>query len=110
MDSQKEIAFKEIDIHEAKTMIENEDVQVIDSREEDEHQSGHVPGAINIPHMETFSRISEIDTTKPILFICKSGQRSAVAAEFAFAAGLKNDLYNVSGGHDAWIDSKYEIE
>ena len=102
--------FKIIDVHEAKAMIDNQDVQVIDSREADEHESGHVPGALNIPHMETFNRISEISTEKPVLFICKSGQRSAVAAEFASAAGLKNDLYNVDGGHDAWIESSYPID
>tara|TARA_Y100000996_G_scaffold259370_1_gene204216 strand:+ start:380 stop:712 length:333 start_codon:yes stop_codon:yes gene_type:complete len=109
MTDQENNVFKVIDVHEAKSMIDTQDVQIIDSREVDEHESGHVPDSINIPHMETFNRISEIDTDKPVLFICKAGQRSAVAAEFAFAAGLTNELYNVDGGHDAWEESGYPM-
>ncbi|MFB0901062.1 MAG: rhodanese-like domain-containing protein [Dehalococcoidia bacterium] len=110
MNSSQDSSFKKIDVHEAKKMIEKGDVQIIDSREADEHTEGHVPDSINIPHMETFNRLSEIETNKPVLFICKSGQRSAVALEFAIAAGLTNDLYNVEGGHDAWTESGYELD
>ena len=109
MTDQEKKAFEVIDVHEAKSMIDTQVVQFIDSREVDEHESGHVPDSINIPHMETFNRISEIDTDKPVLFICKAGQRSAVAAEFAYAAGLTNELYNVDGGHDAWEESGYPL-
>ena len=83
-------------------MIENGDVQVIDSREPWEYDEGHVPGAHNITHMATLPRARELATDKPILFVCKSGQRSAVAAEFAATMGL-TDLYNVEGGTLAWI-------
>jgi len=71
MTDQENNAFKVIDVHVAKSMIDSEDVQIIDSREVDEHESGHVPNSINIPHMETFNRISEIATDKPVLFIEK---------------------------------------
>jgi rhodanese-related sulfurtransferase len=101
--------FTRIDVHEAKEMIDNGDVQVIDSRELYEHAEGHVPGSLQIAHMATLPRASELATDKPILFICKSGQRSAVAAEFAASVGL-TDLYNVEGGHDAWIAAGYEVD
>ena len=101
--------FTRIDVHEAKKMIDEGDVQVIDSREPDEHASGHVPGSLNIPHMATLPRADALAKDRPILFICKSGQRSAVAAEFAAALGLQ-DLYNVEGGHDAWREAGYELE
>ena len=90
-------------------MIEQGDVQVVDSREPWEHFEGHVPGSLNIPHMATLPRGKELAPDKPILFICKSGQRSAVAAEFAATLGL-SDLYNVEGGHDAWQKAGYELE
>ncbi len=101
--------FTRIDVQEAKEMIDNDDVQVIDSREMHEHAEGHVPGSLQIAHMATLPRASELATDKPILFICKSGQRSAVAAEFAAAVGL-TDIYNVEGGHDAWIEAGYEVD
>lgn len=101
--------FTRIDVHEAKAMIDAGNVQVIDSREPHEHHDGHVPGSLNIPHMATVPRGKDLATDRPIVFICKSGQRSAVAAEFAAALGLK-DLYNVEGGHDAWAKAGYEME
>jgi rhodanese-related sulfurtransferase len=101
--------FSRITVQEAKEMIDNGDVQVIDSREGWEHEEGHVPGSLNIPHMATLPRARDLATDKPILFICKSGARSAVAAEFAATMGL-TDLYNVEGGIIAWANAGYEVE
>ena len=101
--------FTRIDVHEAKGMIDGRDVQIVDSREPDEHAESHVPDSFNIPHMATLVRAEELATDRPILFICKSGQRSAVAAEFAASLGL-SELYNVEGGHDAWREAGYEME
>ncbi|MCA9847548.1 MAG: rhodanese-like domain-containing protein [Dehalococcoidia bacterium] len=101
--------FTRIDVQEAKKMIDEEDVQVIDSREPHEHAEGHVPGSIQIQHMATMAQAAKIARDKPVLFICKSGQRSAVAAEFAAALGI-TDIYNVDGGHDAWRAAGYPLE
>jgi rhodanese-related sulfurtransferase len=59
--------------------------------------------------MATLPRGAELARDKPILFICKSGQRSAVAAEFAATLGL-TDLYNVEGGHEEWAKAGYPME
>ena len=101
--------FTRIDVHEAHAMIEEGGVQVVDSREMHEHADGHVPGSLNIPHMATLTRATDLAEDRPILFICKSGQRSAVAAEFAATLGL-TDLYNVEGGHDDWAEAGYPME
>ena len=105
----EEEPFTRISVDEAKELIDGGDVQVVDSREPYEHEEGHVPGSINIPHMATLPRASKLATDRPILFICKSGQRSAVAAEFAAAVGL-TELYNVEGGHDDWAEAGYPME
>ena len=81
-------------------------MQVVDSREMHEHAEGHVPGSLNIPHMATLTRAGDLGGDRPILFICKSGQHSAVAAEFAVTLGF-TDLYNVEGGHDDWAGADY---
>lgn len=101
--------FTRLSVEEAKEMMETDDVQVIDSREPWEYAEGHVPGAHNITHMATLPRAKELATDKPIIFICKSGQRSAVAAEFAATVGL-TELYNVEGGTTAWIAAGYDVE
>lgn len=101
--------FTRIDVHEAKEMIDAGGVQVIDSREMHEHADGHVPGSLNISHMATLTRADDLATDQPILFICKSGQRSAVAAEFAASLG-RTELFNVEGGHDDWAAAGYPME
>jgi rhodanese-related sulfurtransferase len=101
--------FTRIDVREAKEMIDAGGVQVIDSRELHEHADGHVPGSLNIQHMATLAQADKLSKDEPILFICKSGQRSAVAAEFAASLGL-TDLFNVEGGHDDWAAAGYPME
>jgi len=108
-DTNEDEPFARIDVHEAKRLMDDGGVQVVDTREPDEHAEGHVPGSFNIPHMATLPRADELAKDRPILFICKSGQRSAVAAEFAASLGL-GDLFNVEGGHDAWREAGYELE
>jgi rhodanese-related sulfurtransferase len=101
--------FTRITVQEAKEMAAKDDVQVIDSRTPGEYAGGHVPGAINIPHMSTVSRKGELATDKELVFICQMGQRSALACEFAASLGFSN-LYNVEGGTEAWIKAGYEVE
>ncbi len=101
--------FTRIDVHEAKEMIDAGNVQVIDSREPHEHHDGHVPGSLQIQHMATLVQADKIARDRPVLFICKSGQRSAVAAEFAAALGIE-DIYNVEGGHDDWAAAGFPME
>jgi rhodanese-related sulfurtransferase len=101
--------FTRISVQEAKEMLSKDNVQVIDSRTMGEYMGGHVPGAINIPHMATVSRKGDLSADKPLVFICQMGQRSALACEFAAALGF-SDLYNVEGGTDAWIKAGYAVE
>ena len=101
--------FYRIDVQEAKQMIDGDDVQVIDTREPYEHAEGHVPGSLRIQHMAILLQADKLATDKPILFICKSGQRSAVAAEFAASRGLE-DIYSVDGGIVAWEAAGFPVE
>ncbi|PZC49460.1 MAG: Rhodanese-related sulfurtransferase [Chloroflexi bacterium] len=98
--------FEHIDVDEA-SRKQADGATLIDCREEDEYAAGHAAGAPLIPHMSVFQRADEIEKLtggkdQPLMFICKSGQRSAVASEFAAAAGFTK-LYNVEGGTEAWV-------
>ena len=83
--------FQRISVQDANKKRE-EGAAIIDCREADEYAEGHVVGAPLIPHMSVFERIDEVEQiaegkNKPLMFICAKGQRSAVASEFAAAAG-----------------------
>ena len=101
--------FYRIDVDEAKRMIDAGGVQVIDTREPHEHAEGHVPGSLRIQHMAILLQADKLAPDRPILFICRTGQRSAVAAEFAASLGLI-ELYNVEGGHLAWAAAGYPMD
>jgi rhodanese-related sulfurtransferase len=101
--------FTRVSVSEAKAKIDNDDVQIIDVRTPGEYAGGHVPGAINIPHMSVVARKGELASDKELVLICQMGQRSALACEFAAAVGFK-DLFNVEGGTEAWIKAGYQVE
>lgn len=73
------------------------DGQLIDVREPKEVEGGTLPGAVNIPLGEIISRLDELDKDRPVVLLCRSGARSATAAEFLAAAGFP-DVVNLAGG------------
>jgi rhodanese-related sulfurtransferase len=103
--------FYRVDVAETKQMIEEGDVAIIDVREPHEYQAGHVPGATLLPVNSVFARKDELPKDKKILFVCAVGQRSALAAEMAAAAGLPAErLYTMDGGTDAWRKAGEPVE
>ncbi len=103
--------FYRVDVAEAKAMMAQDDVVVIDVREPHEYSAGHVPSATLIPVNSVFARREELPKDKKIVFVCAVGQRSALAAEMAAAAGLPADhLYNLDGGTDAWRKAGEPVE
>ncbi len=86
-------------------------ITVLDVRSPEEFASGHVPGAINIPHDEIANRLSEIPTGKDqsILLYCRSGRRAGQAEEILTGAGY-SDLYHLQGDMLGWADNNRPIE
>jgi rhodanese-related sulfurtransferase len=100
--------FTRIDVKEADEMMKD-GAAVIDVREPHEYTAGHVPGAKLIPVNTVYARREELPKKKDLIFVCAVGQRSALAAEMAAAAGFTR-LYNLEGGTDAWIKSGMPAE
>jgi phage shock protein E len=74
----------------------------IDVRSVDEYESGHVEGAVNIPHTEIAERIAEVtgDKDDVIYVYCRSGRRSGIAQSVLEDAGFTN-VVNIGGLSDA---------
>jgi rhodanese-related sulfurtransferase len=100
--------FWRLSVNEAKDKIDA-GAQVIDVRTPGEYAGGHVPGSLNIPHMAILARQGELAKDRELVFICQMGSRSALAAEFAAAAGFK-ELYNVEGGTESWVKAGLPVE
>lgn len=72
---------------------------ILDVRRADEWDSGHLPGALHIPHTELRDRIDEVRAQaagRPVRVMCASGVRSAIAHRVLAQAGL--DSASLSGG------------
>lgn len=101
--------FTRISVREAKEKLDKGEAVMVDVREPGEYVEVHASGTRLIPVntvMNEAKQIREFADGKDVLFICKSGQRSALAAEFAVAAGIDDlELYNVEGGTLAWVEA-----
>jgi rhodanese-related sulfurtransferase len=76
-------------------------VVLLDVREDDEWQRGHVAGARHIPMGEVPARIGEIDPAAELFVMCHAGGRSLRVAHYLARNGF--EPANVDGGMLAWI-------
>ena len=74
---------------------------LLDVRQPEEYEAGHIPGAILIPLDELEARQKELDRSKKIIAYCRSGRRSMAAAIALCRLGFK-DVYHVNGGILNW--------
>ena len=78
----------------------------IDVREPDEYAQAHAAGTLLMPVNQIFTDPAQLPADRDLVFICKSGRRSAMAAEMAAASGrTRARLYSVDGGTDAWLEA-----
>lgn len=75
--------------------------QLIDVREPNEFDSGHILGARNIPLSQLKMRLPEIRKDKPVYLYCTNAMRSGRAAKTLYRKGFR-DLYHLKGGFKKW--------
>lgn len=101
-------SFETISAEEAKSLMDTETgYLILDVRTQEEFDTGHIPGAVLLPHMEAEAKASSLLPNKKqlLLIYCRSGRRSAEAAETLARLGYTN-VKNFGG----IIDWPYEIE
>lgn len=81
---------------------------LLDVRTPQEFATGFIPGAVNIAVQELQQRIGEVPTDKPVIVYCRSGGRSASAAQMLAQAGY-SDLYDLGGIID-WASHGYPVK
>ncbi len=97
-------AYDDISPVEVKQKLDaGEDVFILDVREPAEYAQGYVPTAYLIPRGEIEQRLDEVPKDKPVIIVCKSGGRSAMASQTLEDNGFDN-ISNMPGGTMAWID------
>lgn len=92
------VEVDEVEVAEAARLVDAGLALLLDVREDDEWAAGHAPAAAHVP----LGRLAQtqLPTGRPVLAICRSGNRSATAAAALLARGI--DARNVRGGMRAW--------
>ena len=108
-DTKNTVSYQQITAEEAKSMmVEQPDAMILDVREQDEYDAGHIPGAVllsvgTINEETAASVIPEKDTV--VLVYCRSGNRSKTASQALADLGY-TQIYEFGGIKD-W---PYEVE
>jgi len=98
------LSAKNISQDELQALMKSEDKPLlIDVRTEGEYASGHVPGAMNIPHKKLEQRLAELSGVKnsQIILYCRSGTRAGFAKKILAKNGFTK-LDHLTGDYIAW--------
>jgi rhodanese-related sulfurtransferase len=99
-----------MDLHPAEVhrRMREEDLVLIDVREDYEWDAGRVPGSRHIELTRIAAEPASVPSDRSVAFICLMGARSAMVAHSLKRAGY--DAYNVAGGFAAWFDAGLPTE
>jgi hydroxyacylglutathione hydrolase/adenylyltransferase/sulfurtransferase len=89
-------------------LLAREEIQLIDVREPEEYEAGRIAGGRLLSLSELSAQAHTIDRDRPVIFYCRSGARSAMAAEAFNGAGY--DAHNMEGGLLDWAAAGLPLE
>jgi hydroxyacylglutathione hydrolase len=85
-------------------------LQLLDVRERDEYEAGHIPGSLHVPYHDLHELPEGLDADRPVAVICASGQRAAVGASLLQRHGAREVLHVVDGGVPRWRREGHPVE
>jgi rhodanese-related sulfurtransferase len=84
-------------------IVGNKPIFILDVRQQDEYDAGHIDRAVSIPLNVLPDRYSELPKDKTIVVYCRSGARSARGVAFLRGKGFAN-AFSLSGGFMGWTE------
>lgn len=93
--------FKQIALDQAKEIIDQRDVTIVDIRDQDSFQLGHIANAISVNEENIKSFLETTAKNKTLICYCYHGISSQGAADYFAQNGFK-EVYSIEGGFEAW--------
>ena len=90
--------------------LDEDGVVVLDVRDHDEFEDGHVPESVHIPYGQLLDRLAELPRDRPIATICSGGKRSGLAASILQREGFDRVVHVAHGGVGTWQDLGHPVE
>ena len=100
---------RDLDVQTTAELAQRSDVVILDVREQDEWDAGHIPGALFIPMSEIQGRLSEVPKDKTVIVQCRSGNRSSQVTDYLQQQGFTN-VRNMAGGINQWQAAGLPVE
>lgn len=97
-----------VDLHNEHLKLKEGEI-ILDVRNPDEFEAGHIKGALNIPVTEVANRTQELKGYKKIYIHCKRGGRAKAAFETLKNQGLDNLVCVHDAGMDLWVEKGYPV-
>ena len=94
-------AFKQIEVEQARAIIEADQPVIVDIRDEESYRQSHIDGAVLINDHSITEFMTNADRSKPVICYCYHGFSSQSVAAFLAAQGFR-DVYSVIGGFEEW--------
>jgi thiosulfate sulfurtransferase len=93
--------FKHISAETTKVMMAEQDIQLVDIRDEQSYQSGHICGAKHLDNTTLQDFLLEADPDQAVIVCCYHGNSSQSAAAFLNEKGF-DEVYSLDGGFEYW--------
>lgn len=93
--------YQRISPQQAKEFIDQQDAQIVDIRDPESFQRGHIPAAVLLDNNNLAQFIAEADITKPLIVCCYHGNSSQSAANYLHEQGFEQS-YSLDGGFEQW--------
>ena len=106
----KDSTITMVDSEEMKTMLQDNQVQLVDVRTVKEFNEHYIKGAENIVYDDNFKqKLDTLDKDKPIIVYCRSGRRSAKCTDIMEKQGFTK-IYELKGGITQWMKEENVVE
>ena len=93
--------FEEIDTQKAKELIDQGNINIVDIRDPDSFESGHIDNAVSVNDTNIEEFVSTADKNKPVLCYCYMGFSSQNACQYFKEQGFET-VYSMTGGYTEW--------
>jgi glyoxylase-like metal-dependent hydrolase (beta-lactamase superfamily II)/rhodanese-related sulfurtransferase len=94
----------------AERLASDDGVLVLDVRDDDEFERGHIPGSLHVPYGHLLERLGEVPPDRTIATVCSGGKRSGLAASLLQREGYDSVIHVAHGGIGTWQRRGHAVE
>lgn len=100
--------FQRIDVEHAMQLLERDDCQLVDIRDEQSYRQGHIRGAKHLDGTAVEDFLRDANPEAPLVIYCYHGNSSQQAAMFFHERDF-SEVYSVDGGYELWQQQHPDI-